>query len=319
MASNSSVNESALWLVRDARKARKQGASAVESRWRSRLAEIVAFARSCSPYYRELYREVPERVEDPALLPVTNKRDLMARFNDWATDRAVTIEGMRAFVSDRDLIGERFLGKYIVAVTSGTTGRPGMFLMDDRSLAVTNALVLRMASAWLGIGDVLRIVARGTRMTMVCATGGHYAEAVAATRLRKGSPRRARMIQVASAHTPLSEMVAALNAFRPAILAPYAGIGAQLAAEQEAGRLHIDPILVVLSAEGLPLASYERISRAGLPSGIATLLPNARSSATVATTTGCTSTATGWCLSPSIRPTGRSRRASSRIRSSSPT
>jgi phenylacetate-coenzyme A ligase PaaK-like adenylate-forming protein len=97
-------------------------------------------------------------------------------------------------------------------------------------------------------------------MTLICATGGHYAEAVAGARLQqqRGSDR----VQVLSAHTPLSELVAQLNAFEPNILAPYASVGAPLAGEQMAGRLHVRPSLVVLSAEGLPESGYERISKA---------------------------------------------------------
>ena len=253
------MSESLLWLVIDSRRARKLGSAAIMQRQRERLAEMVAFARANSPYYRELYRDLPEQVDDLTLLPVTSKKKLMARFDDWATDREVTIEKVRAFVGNLDLIGERFLGKYTVATTSGTTGTPGIFLLDDRALAVTNALGLRMVSAWLGVGDVIRIVARGGRTAMVCATGGHYAEAIAAARLRR---RLGERVLAFSAHTPLPEMVADLNRFRPAILAPYASIGALLAGEQEAGRLHINPVLVVLVAEGLPAGGYDRIGKA---------------------------------------------------------
>lgn len=64
---------------------------------RRRLAEIVAFARDHSPYYRELYRELPAApVEDPTVLPVTTKKKLMARFDDWATDRPALIEPVDA-------------------------------------------------------------------------------------------------------------------------------------------------------------------------------------------------------------------------------
>lgn len=73
-----------------------------------------------------------------------------------------------------------------------------------------------------------------------------------ATRLRKGSRRRGKAIQVFPVHTPMPELVARLNQFRPVILAPYADMAALLAGEEEAGRLHINPVLVVLAAEGLP-------------------------------------------------------------------
>ncbi|QIN85421.1 phenylacetate--CoA ligase family protein (plasmid) [Rubrobacter tropicus] len=258
------MSENPLHLLLDARRAKKQGPTAIEERRRTRLAEMVAHARANSPYYRELYRGLPGRVEDPALLPITSKKALMARFDDWSTDRRVNVEEARAFVADPDLVGERFLGKYTVATTSGTTGTRGIFLLDDRNLAVTNALATRMVGAWLGPGDVLRIVARGGRMAMVMATGGHFASAVAAARLRKGSlpSLRARLIRTFPVQTPMPELVAGLNRFRPAVVAPYASTAALLAAEQETGRLRIDPVLLALAAEGLPAGERDRIAKA---------------------------------------------------------
>src|SRR6266508_4825926 len=194
------------------------------------------------------------------MLPVTCKKELMERFDDWVTDREVTIEKARAFISNPELIGERFLGKYTALTTSGTTGRPGVFVLDDRNVAVTSALVLSMAPAWLRVSDIFRIIARGGRITLVCATGGHYAEAVAGARLRKWRGDKA--VQVLPAQAPLPETVAQLNRFRPAILATYASIGALLAGEQAAGRLRINPSLVMLLAEGLPAGGYDRIARA---------------------------------------------------------
>lgn len=123
-------------LLLDERRARRQGAAAIAQRQLARLVEMVAFARTHSPYYRKLYDGLPERIEDPARLPVTSKGELMARFDDWVTDPDVTIEQLRAFVDNPDLIGKQFLGRYTVATTSGTTGTRGLFLLDDRSLAV---------------------------------------------------------------------------------------------------------------------------------------------------------------------------------------
>ena len=71
-------------------------------------------------------------MEDVALLPVTSKRKLMARFDTWVTDRSVAIDKVCEFVSDCSRIGERFLDRYTALTTSGTTGTPGMFVWDDR-------------------------------------------------------------------------------------------------------------------------------------------------------------------------------------------
>ena len=251
----------ALPLLLDARRARKEGPDALAQRQRDRLAQMVAFARDRSPYYRELYRGLPDTVDDPTVLPVTSKKELMARFDDWTTDRQVTIDNVRALVDDPDRIGERFLGKYTVITTSGTTGVRGIFLMDDRAMAVTDALAVSMINAWLGGRDLLRLLARGARMAMVIATGGHFATTVAATRMSR-SPLGRRKVQVFPVHTPLPEMVGQLNQFRPAVVAAYASMAKLLASEQEAGRLQINPVLISVTAEGLALDEYDRIGRA---------------------------------------------------------
>ncbi|MEU4360346.1 phenylacetate--CoA ligase family protein [Promicromonospora sp. NPDC023987] len=253
--------ERRFWLLRDARTARKQGKDAIARRQRDRLADLVTFARARSPYYRQHYRGLPGRVTDPTLLPVTSKAELMPRFDDWITDPSVTLAAVRAFVQDPALIGEKFLDRYTVSTTSGTTGTPGIFLTDQRLLAVTAAIGARTLSSWLTATDVARIVARGGRTAMVIATGGHFASTTAAAALRKNRLRRNR-IGVFAVDTPVPELVEALNVFRPALLTPYASMGALLATEQEAGRLHIDPALVVLSAEGLPTGEYDRIATA---------------------------------------------------------
>lgn len=255
------MNEGLLQLVRDTRHAIRQGAAAVDERQHTRFAALVAYARTHSPYYRDLYKGVPSQVEDWRSLPTTNKEALMARFDEWATDRDVTLEKARAFAANPELIGERFLDKHILVTTSGTTGTPGIFVIDDRTLRVTNALMLRMVQAWTGVADVLKIVAGGRRLAMVADLGHHSATSVAAARLLK-SPSRRKRIKLLSVRTPLPELVAELNAFGPALLAPYASMAKLLASEQAAGRLQINPVLIALAAEGLPLNEYDRIAHA---------------------------------------------------------
>ncbi|MDX8143249.1 phenylacetate--CoA ligase family protein [Lentzea sp. BCCO 10_0061] len=255
------MSESRFSVLRDIRAAHKQGPEAIARRQRDRLADIVTYARAHSPYYREHYDTLPERIIDPTLLPATSKTELMPRFDDWITDPSVTLAAVQAFVEDPALIGEKFLDRYTVTTTSGTTGTPGIFLADRHALTITTALSTRMLGSWLTAKDVARIVARRGRIAMVIATGGHFASATAGAALRKNRLRRNR-IGVFGVHTPMPELVAALNDFRPAILAPYASMGALLATEQQAGRLHIDPALVVLSAEGLAIGEYDRISAA---------------------------------------------------------
>ncbi|TNB75690.1 phenylacetate--CoA ligase family protein [Arthrobacter sp. BB-1] len=252
------MKETPAGLLLNARTARKKGSAALLQRQQERLAEMVTYARTRSPYYRRLYHGLPARITDPGLLPVTTKAALMAHFDDWVTDPAVTLEETQSFVDDPSLVGTKFLNRYTAATTSGTTGTRGLFLLDTRSLAVAKALAFRMLTSWLTPADIIGIV-RG-RVAMVIATGGHFASAAAAAALQKGPGRHS--VGVFPVQTPMPDLVAQLNSFRPALLAPYASTGRLLAFEQEAGRLNIHPVAVVLAAEGLPTGEYARISAA---------------------------------------------------------
>ncbi|HZE38186.1 MAG TPA: hypothetical protein VE172_05175 [Stackebrandtia sp.] len=255
----------AFGIWRDARRTRRRGRDEVQRRQRERLADAVAHARAASPYYRELYADLPSRVEDPGLLPVTDKRALMARFDDWTTDPDVTLDKARAFTSDAALVGAKFLDKYLVTTTSGTTGNMGIFIHDDNTLATATALVADRAlrgSGGFGFGTILKLMARGGRSVKIAGTGGHFAAAAAEMSARRNSKRRAKMVRLLSVQSPIPTLVSELNAFRPAILETYASVGLLLAGEQEAGRLRIAPVRVALQGEGLPDKEYERIARA---------------------------------------------------------
>ena len=108
------------WLMMRAEWTLRRGARAIQVAQRRRLADIVSYARSHSPLYRELYHGLPEVVHDVTMLPVTDKPTLMARFDEWTTDRAVTAAAVREFVAQPERVGEWFLGRYTVATTSGT-------------------------------------------------------------------------------------------------------------------------------------------------------------------------------------------------------
>ncbi|MEU4202152.1 phenylacetate--CoA ligase family protein [Streptomyces sp. NPDC045470] len=256
------MTETMAWLGRDARRARKEGMPAVTRRQRDRLADMVAHARAASPYYRGLYRGLPERVEDPALLPVTDKKKLMGHFDDWVADRAVTYEKVRAFSDDPDRIGQRFRGKYMVATTSGTSGRRGLFLLDDRYMDVGAALTSRALASWLGPAGLLRAATQGGRFAQLVATGGHYVGFAAYSRTLRAGGWRSKLLRAFPVHTPMAQLVAELNEYRPAFVIGYASTIMLLTAEQEAGRLRINPVLVQPAGETMSTDDTARIARA---------------------------------------------------------
>ena len=252
---------SAAWVWWNAVRVHRQGPEAIRHRQQARPAELVAYARQHSAFYRDRYQGLPEPIEDVTLLPVTNKGELMAHFDEVATDPAVTLVAVQEFVTDPSRIGGRFAGKYLVATTAGTTGTRGIFVLDDRYWAVTSGLMGILAAKWLSWRDVMGLVRRGSRFAEVVATGGHFLSVAAGTRERREKPRRHRSLGVFSVHTPMPQLVAQLNGFGPALLGGYASVLRLLATEQQAGRLQLHPVLVLSTAEGLPPAERDRLER----------------------------------------------------------
>lgn len=104
------------------------------------------------------------------------------------TDPAVRFADVRRFVEQPRLIGTRFLDRYTVATTSGTTGERGNFLFDSRSHAVTSAMMVRCASPsrrhnGIGGGRTIELekpASHGCSCGKEKATTGHGTPATAA-------------------------------------------------------------------------------------------------------------------------------------------
>lgn len=244
-------------------RAGRGGFPRIASLQRERLDRLVAFARRRSSFYGELYASLPDPVPDLRTLPPVTKRDLMERFDEWVTDPAVTREGVEAFVSDGSRIGRRYLERYVVFATSGTTGEPALFVHDGRAASVYLALLAaRRLPGLLTPALAASFLRRGGRTAGVVATGGHFASAVVDGVTRRRFPRLAGRNRTLSLLAPLPELVRALNALRPAVLGSYPTALVLLAKEQAAGRLAIRPALALTGAEWLSPAAREEISAA---------------------------------------------------------
>jgi phenylacetate-CoA ligase len=252
-----------LRLVWDIRRIGRASPAALAGRRRVRLADLVTFARTHSPYYRRLYRDLPERIEDVRGLPPVTKAGLMACFDDWVTDPLVTRAGVEAFIADPSRVGQWYRGRYLVWTTSGTTGVPAILLQDRRAQDVLAALcVLRGGLVWLEARHLRRLVRRRGHAALVLATTGHAMAVSLAEHARRSGHWVARAIDILPVHQPLTALVRRLNAIKPALLIGYATAIQLLADEQAAGRLHIDPVLVVTVAEGLTTTARQAAAAA---------------------------------------------------------
>ncbi|HLO15066.1 MAG TPA: hypothetical protein VK206_09565 [Anaerolineales bacterium] len=248
----------------DTWRATRGGMQAIEARQRRRLVELVSFVRTHSDFYADKYSHLPDRVTDVRQLPPVMKPELLKYFDTWMTDHKVTRASVESFVSDKSLVGHHFLGRYFVCTTSGTTGVPTVLIHDKGMLALSSAVELaRGVPAWgFSLHEWRRFAQLGGRVAAVFVTGGHFQGIASMKRRHLENPRREKTARMFSALAPLTEIVKGLNEYQPAMLAAYPSSLALLAKEQEEGRLHINPVLVLPTGETLTVTVRQQIESA---------------------------------------------------------
>jgi len=200
-----------------------------------RLAQLLEIARR-TPFYARLWQGIGDAAPLAALPPVS-KSQLMLNFGAAVTDPQLNLAGLREFCADPQRAGRRFLGRYWVWQSSGSTGEPGIFVQDERAMAVYDALESLRRTAprpWVRLWDPFYL---GERYAFVGATDGHFASHVSLQRLRSGNPWLASVWRAFSVLQPIDVLVAQLDAFAPSVLATYPTAAGVLAEQARSGRL----------------------------------------------------------------------------------
>lgn len=204
------------------------------------LSELRSFAVARSPFYGDFHRGLEGA--PLAELPVLTKARLMERFDELVTDSAVRIADVERYLESAGPT-DRFLSRYRVAATGGTTGQRGIFLADPAEWTCVLASYSR-AYAWAGLQVGITHPLRMAIVSSRVAT--HQSSIVGATVRNPFVPTLC-----LDATDPLSDTVSALNDFRPQALVGYASMLQLLADEQLAGRLAIAPRAVFSASEVL--------------------------------------------------------------------
>lgn len=215
------------------------------------LAVLRRYAYAQSPFYQRFHAGCENNPLHE--LPVLTKPELMSHFDEVVTDRAVHLVELRAHLDELES-DTLFLGKYRATRTSGSTGNPGIFLCDPHEWASVIASYSR-AQEWAGI------IARVTRRTRLAVVSSRVAWHQSA---RVGASVDSFFVPVRrfDATESLEGIVGGLNAWQPMNLIAYASMLRVLAEEQLAGRLRINPRVVMSASEVLPLESRERVRSA---------------------------------------------------------
>lgn len=246
----------ALWLCRNYQ---KRNAAQRQELQQQRFRKLVDYAKSNSPYYANLYKEIPLDYS-LADLPSTNKRDLMAHWDEWVTDSSVTLEQINRFMEDKDNIGRKWRKKYMVITTSGSTGNPLVMLCDDTVNNVMGAL--SASRSYARKEDMRAFIRKGGKSMGVFADGGFYLANSSIRSRLLAMPWKKRQLGISSALFPTEKIVERLNCFQPAMLGGYPSNLELLIDEQKSGRLHISPVIIMTGGEYLSDSLRKRLADA---------------------------------------------------------
>lgn len=212
------------------------------------LNEIARHAARHSAFYRELYSGLDlDRDIDLRRLPVMDKQAVMENFDRLVTDPRLKLRDLEAYVGQsaggQQLPDSSVLADYRLLSTTGTSGRRGLFVYDRTAWRTVLANTIR----WHRFAGVSPRLPRRLR---VCSIGADTALHISRSLPESGDVGLFRVL-VLSTTQPLSELLAALNDFRPHVLMPYPSIAALLVEAQDAGRLSINPEVVLPHSEAL--------------------------------------------------------------------
>jgi phenylacetate-CoA ligase len=227
------------------------------------LHTLLRHARETTPFWRErLAWSDPSRLALEDIRPVT-KDEMMSRFEDTIAERAVSLAEVEAFTRNRQNVARPYKNRFMIATTSGTTGRVGYFVTDVRAWAALNgALFARILRHRLIPREILRFCfGRRYRMAMTIATEGPFITRLVSA-FRPLLTRAIVDIRAFSVTSALEATIERLNRFSPHYLHSYPTYLEALALAKIDGRLAIEPEFISLGSEPVAPTARATIQRA---------------------------------------------------------
>lgn len=257
----------------------------------TQLRELIRHAKQHSPWWAHRLRRIDaERMTEERLadIPPMTKAELMGNWDEIVTDRRLTLDAANTLVSKLSE-PDYWHDEYHVMVSGGATGVRALMVFGWDEWAVCWASMVRWIARWgyrSGLIPWPALHAMSTPrnwtlkyqpltrlMLRIAHKSGYvglnsFASVAAATPIH---------VSVAMAHTftsdmvpshrfpilqPMPRIVEGLNALQPKALLAYPSALRLLVTEQNAGRLHISPDLIVSGAEPLDPTTRERAAGA---------------------------------------------------------
>ncbi len=237
------------------------GRKRIEAKQLKNLRKLIQKVRKKSPYFNKLYAHLPDTdlitLND---LPATSKIDLMGDFENWLTDRSLTLAQVREHMDSMDNLGVP-IGQYAVFRTSGTSGEPAVIVIPSSVIEFIFGINLaRFSKRQLHVE--MKLQKAGTNI-VISGGNGHFAGAGFDILRQNLTPPIPRKFTFIPAEQVIGETVKQLNETgQIAEILTYPSMLAILTREQEVGRLKIEPKRIKVAGETFTPELRKRVENA---------------------------------------------------------
>lgn len=242
-----------LWNLFRLKRNTKKSSQQIRRMQEEKLRNLLWFAWKHSNYYRRTFEAagITEETVMTAPLsdfPAMDKEQLLQNFDDLITVSDVTQEEIRRFDAEEATSRKPYKDKYHVVHSSGSTGKPGYFLYDEKAWNTMLLGIIRGALWDMSMLDILELLAHGPRIVYIAATDGRYGGAMAVGDGIDGVGGKQLYLDI---NLPLAEWVRQLREFKPNIVIGYPSAMKIMAELMEQGQVDVKLVRAVSCGEPL--------------------------------------------------------------------
>jgi len=221
-----------------------------------KFRKLLKYAYKNSKFYHELYsskgiNEDNIDTVDIEKIPIVDKDIIMKNFNDVVTVDDIDVKDLEVFIEESKDPNELYNGKYHVVHTSGTSGKLGIFVYNEKDW---DSFAPYMIKAY-------DFKFKKFKTTFLGNVRGHSTGISFMSGAKKGITHFFCEPLILDINKPIKDTVKQLNEFQPDNLGGYFNGLKILAEQQEKGALKIKPKMIVNCSEGLNVKDKKYIEK----------------------------------------------------------
>lgn len=188
-----------------------------------KLRRLLKYAYEHSAYYKRVFKENGIHKDNLASMPLSafptlDKETLMEHFDELATAPELRQECLQQFDKSASMEEKKYLGKYHIVHSSGSTGTPRYFVYDEKAWEQMLVGIVRGALWGMSLPQMLKLILQKPKILYIAATDGRYGGAMAVGDGIDGVGAFQMFLDI---NTPLTEWVRRIREFQPNIIIGY--------------------------------------------------------------------------------------------------